>query len=128
MLQFDLNTSFFNSLEDAELLVIAVMQNALSSNLYSRISNITPEIYAALSTEDTQDWFNRNGLPAVRPFNQEQINTLTICQAYKVMIIFSRTSKAVPVTTACSLLVTSIVSLCKRGQVSPRFIDKIDQL
>lgn len=55
----------------------------------------------------------------------DQINTLTICQAYKVLIIISRTSKAVPSTIACSLLVTSIIALCKIGQVSPKFIDKI---
>lgn len=125
LIQYDLNISFFNNIVGATALVIGVVQNALMTNIYTRISNITSDIYTALPIEDTTDWFNRNGMPEAWPFTQPEIENLTICQAYKVIIILSRTPKGVPAKIACSLLVTSIVSLCKRGQVSPKFIDKI---
>lgn len=115
MLQFDLNISYFNSLEDAEFLVIAVVKNALATTLYTRISNINTDIYNTLINADTPDWFNRAGLPTAWPFTAAEIDALTICQAYKVLIIISRTPKAAPATTACSLLVSSIIALCKKG-------------
>lgn len=125
LIQYDLNVSFFNNLAGAVELVITVVRAALTSTIYTRISNITPDVYAALPVANTPDWFNRFELPNAWPFTQVEIDALTICQAYKVIIILSRTPKGIPTKIACSLLITSIVSLCKRGQVSPKFIDKI---
>lgn len=69
--------------------------------------------------------YNRDNLFNSWPPTEKEFDALTLTQAYKVLVIYSCTFKRNGLNLMATLLIGYVVSLCKRGQLTERFLTKI---